>query len=93
MKLLRAFLILCQSAAMTSTPLPPGQWVPAPDIPGIPEVLRTEGAYLPGPLPAHLTLPAATYRRAARADHRNVRGRVGKSLGERRRGPTAQIEK
>jgi len=37
--------------------------------------------------------PENTGDRAARADHRNVRGRVGKSLGERRRGPTAQIEK
>jgi cell filamentation protein, protein adenylyltransferase len=54
---------------MTSTPLPPGQWVPAPDIPDIPEALRREGAYLPHPLPAHLTLPTATYRRAAHVEH------------------------
>lgn len=54
---------------MTTAPLRPGKWIPAPDIPGIPEALRREGAYLPGPLPAHITLPTATYRRAALAEH------------------------
>jgi Fic family protein len=53
---------------MTSA-LPAGQWVPAPDIPGIPEALRREGAYLPHPLPAHLTLPTGTYRRAGCVEH------------------------
>ncbi|MEV0679842.1 Fic family protein [Actinosynnema sp. NPDC050436] len=54
---------------MNVPPLPPGQWAPVPVIPGIPEHLRSEGAYLPPPLPSHLPLPVATYRLVAEAEH------------------------
>ncbi|MCG8920224.1 hypothetical protein L6E12_31090 [Actinokineospora sp. PR83] len=49
--------------------LPPGQWVPIPPIPGIPDALREEGAHLPHPLPSDLVLPVATYRLAAETEH------------------------
>ncbi|MEU4800874.1 hypothetical protein [Actinosynnema sp. NPDC023587] len=54
---------------MNAPPLPPGQWAPVPELPGIPEHLRREGAYLPPPLPSHLPLPAVTYRLVAEAEH------------------------
>ncbi|MGW4116414.1 Fic family protein [Actinosynnema sp. NPDC004786] len=54
---------------MNFRPLPDGQWSPVAGLPGIPEALRREGAYLPPPLPSDLMLPAATYRACAEAEH------------------------
>ncbi|XVS65098.1 Fic family protein [Actinosynnema sp. CA-299493] len=54
---------------MDFRPLPDGQWSPVPELPGIPEALRREGAYLPPPLPSDLALPVSTYRRCAEAEH------------------------
>ncbi len=54
---------------MNVPPLPPGQWAPVPEIPGIPEALRREGAYLPPPLPSDLPQPVSTYRLVAEAEH------------------------
>ncbi|MCE6994313.1 Fic family protein [Saccharothrix sp. S26] len=54
---------------MNYRPLPDGQWSPVPELPGIPEELRREGAYLPPPLPSDLALPVSTYRRCAEAEH------------------------
>jgi Fic family protein len=66
---LRTQVGLCHRSSMHAGPLPIGQWVPLSDIPGIPEALRREGAYIPPPLPSEITLPPATYRRAAAAEH------------------------
>ncbi|RKT52409.1 Fic family protein [Saccharothrix australiensis] len=54
---------------MNVPPLPAGQWAPVPRLPGIPEALLREGAYLPPPLPSDLPLPAATHRLVAEAEH------------------------
>ncbi|WP_158842542.1 Fic family protein [Saccharothrix deserti] len=54
---------------MNFRPLSTGQWSPVPHLPGIPEALRREGAYLPPPLPSDLALPVATYRGCAEAEH------------------------
>lgn len=55
--------------AMNFRPLPPGQWAPVLPMPGIPEHLLREGAYLPSPLPSDLWLPLSTYRSCADAEH------------------------
>ncbi|WP_433268054.1 Fic family protein [Actinosynnema sp. CS-041913] len=54
---------------MNVPPLLSGQWAQVPDLPGIPEARRREGAYLPPPLPSDLPLPVATYRLVAEAEH------------------------
>ncbi|MEU5695908.1 hypothetical protein [Actinosynnema sp. NPDC020468] len=59
---------------MSTRPVPAGKWLPAPDVPGVPEERRREGAHLPRPLPSDLDLPAATYRLAAETEH--VLGRL-----------------
>ncbi|WP_367132656.1 Fic family protein [Saccharothrix sp. HUAS TT1] len=64
---------------MSFRPLPAGQWSPVPELPGIPEELRREGAYLPPPLPSDLELPVATYRRCAEAEH--ALGRLDEAAG------------
>src|SRR5687767_13581297 len=65
----QAVALQCKIPAMDFRALPDGQWSRVPELPGIPEALRGEGAYLPPPLPSDLALPAATYRRCAEAEH------------------------
>lgn len=68
--------------------MPDGQWAPVPDIPGVPEVLCREGAFVPPPLPLDLTLPSTTYRRAAEAEH--VLGRLDEAA-KRLRAPQGLV--
>jgi ADP-ribosylglycohydrolase/Fic family protein len=71
-------------ASLSSNPRPrsgtPGRWFPIPDHAEFPRSLRTDGAFLPAPLPAEVSLRPSTYRLLAEAQE--ALGRLDEAAGQ-----------